>query len=219
MATYIRTNMQQPRGAPLNLCFYICAETSPEPTDKYATLSHGDCKAMNFFLPISNNNNKNNNRGVILVDFASTGVGLGMSDVAMLIHHAIRPEHLDNGGEMMLVDHYIDKLNDLLLLKQQQQQTHDVNDTTMNTTTRPIKQILCYYPKEIALWHYKLAVADYFRFFLGRFWKSATPESFEKKKYSKNTAFINRDRDSAFAFIKRVKKYVTEIEEVKKSII
>ena len=210
-----------------DLAEYICAETSPEPTDKYATLSHGDCKAMNFFLPISNNENKNNNRGVILIDFASTGVGLGMSDVAMLIHHAIRPEHLDDGGEMMLVDHYINKLNDLLLLKQQQQQqqqqqnqeeeTHDVNGTTMNTTTRPIKQSLCYYPKEIALWHYKLAVADYFRFFLGRFWKSATPESFEKKKYSKNTAFINRDRDAAFAFIKRVEKYVTEIEKVKQN--
>ncbi|OEU21134.1 hypothetical protein FRACYDRAFT_234761 [Fragilariopsis cylindrus CCMP1102] len=192
--------------------------------DNYATLSHGDCKAMNFFLPISNDENKDNNRGVILIDFASTGVGLGMSDVAMLIHHAIRPEHLDDGGEMMLVDHYINKLNDLLLLKQQQQQqqnqeeeTHDVNDTTMNTTTRPIKQSLCYYPKEIALWHYKLAVADYFRFFLGRFWKSATPESFEKRKYSKNTAFINRDRDAAFAFIKRVEKYMTEIEQVKQN--
>jgi len=67
----------------------------------------------------------------------------------------------------------------------------------------------------MALWHYKLAVVDYFRFFLGRFWKSATPESFEKKKHRKNIALINRDRDAALAFLQRARKYITEIEKVK----
>ncbi len=168
-----------------DLAEYICEETSPAPTDKYATLSHGDCKAMNCFLPLKGSSD----RGAILVDFASTGVGLGMSDVAMLINHAVRAKDLENGGEELLIDHYLNVLNQKLESKEQPQ-----------------------YPRETALWHYKIAAADYFRFFLGRFWKTATPESFEKKKDSKNTALINRDRDAALRFLGRAKGFVSEIE-------
>ena len=178
-----------------DLAEYICDETSPDPTDKYATLSHGDCKAMNCFLPIQKegqNGNDSVRRGAILVDFASTGVGLGMSDVAMLINHAVRAKDLDNGGEEMLIDHYLGVLNKKLEGSERNESLH--------------------YPREIALWHYKLAVADYFRFFLGRFWKTATPEAFEKKKDSKNTALINRDHDAALRFLGRAKIFVSEIE-------
>ena len=178
-----------------DLAEYICAETSPAPTDKYATLSHGDCKAMNCFLPIHKEGETENtsaHRGAILVDFASTGVGLGMSDVAMLINHAVRAKDLDNGGEEMLIDHYLEVLNKKLERSERKEKLH--------------------YPREVALWHYKLAAADYFRFFLGRFWKTATPESFEKKKDSKNTALINRDRDAALRFLGRAKTFVSEIE-------
>jgi len=170
-----------------DLAEYLCDETSPDPTDKYATLSHGDCKAMNCFLPIQGQ--AKNGRGAILVDFASTGVGLGMSDVAMLINHAVRAKDLDDGGEELLIDHYLDALNEKL-----ERSKHPK------------------YPREIAFWHYKIAAADYFRFFLGRFWKTATPESFEKKKDSKNTALINRDRDAALRFLGRAKTFVAEIE-------
>ena len=186
-----------------DLADYICEETSPGPTEKYATLSHGDCKAMNCFLPIHKEGQTNDgpaSRGAILVDFASTGVGLGMSDVAMLINHAVRPEHLENGGEAMLIDHYLDVLNKKLSLSKKTQAS-DAGDGT-----EPL------YPRDIALWHYKLAAADYFRFFLGRFWKTATPETFEKKKHSKNTALINRDRDAAIRFLGRAKTFVSEIE-------
>lgn len=182
-----------------SLAEYICTKTSPASSDLYATLCHGDFKAMNCFLPKkqqkessrseSSSNSNNNDRGVIVVDFASTGVGLGMSDVAMHIHHAVRPELLSNGGEEMLIDHYLTRLNERL--KQQQ---------------------LGPYPRDVALQHYRLAVADYFRFFLGRFWKSATRETFIQKKDSKNTALINRDVDAAMAFLERVEKYVTMIE-------
>jgi Ser/Thr protein kinase RdoA (MazF antagonist) len=178
-----------------DLAEYICDETSPTPTDKYATLSHGDCKAMNCFLPIHKKGQTDGgptHRGVILVDFASTGVGLGMSDVVMFINHAVRPEHLENGGEEMLIDHYLDVLDKKLSLG--------------GAREAPI------YPREIALWHYKLAAADYFRFFLGRFWITATPETFEKKKDSKNTALINRDREAALRFLGRVMTFVSEIE-------
>jgi hypothetical protein len=49
---------------------------------------------MNVFLPHDVVNGK-----TLLVDYASTGVGLGMSDVAMHLHHAVLPEDLANGGE------------------------------------------------------------------------------------------------------------------------
>ncbi|CAJ1953705.1 unnamed protein product [Cylindrotheca closterium] len=166
-----------------DLAEYISDEVSPGPTDRYATLSHGDFKAMNCFLP-----RESMARGVILVDFASTGVGLGMSDVAMHIHHAIKTEDLAKGGEEELFDHYLDQLNMQL---------------------GPDKA----YPKDVALRHYRLACADYFRFLLGRFWKSATPETFEKRKNSKNTVLMNRNLESAMAFLDRVEKHVTEIEK------
>jgi hypothetical protein len=171
------------------LAEYVCEETSPGPKDAYATISHGDFKSMNCFLP-KEGCEASQERGVIMVDFASIGVGLGMQDVAMHIHHAVRPVDLDNGGEMLLVNHYLSVLNERLQAKQ-------------SSST---------YPRDIALRHYRLAVVDYFRFFLGRFWKSATPESFVKKTSSKNTALINRDVDAAFAFLERVQKYMVGIE-------
>jgi hypothetical protein len=169
------------------LAEYISTEVSPGPNDPYATLAHGDFKSMNCFLP-KNSSTSSGSRGVVLVDFASTGVGLGMSDVAMHIHHAVRPADLENGGEEELLDHYLQTLDDLLGPS-------------------------CSYPHEVALRHYRLAVADYFRFFLGRFWKSATPESFETKKDSKNTALINRNVDAALAFLDRVEGYLKQIEK------
>ena len=69
------------------------------------------------------------------------------------------------------------------------------------------------YPRNVALRHYRLACADYFRFLLGRFWKSATPETFEKRKNSPNTVLMNRNIDSALAFLDRVERHVTEIEK------
>mmetsp|Transcript_24121 Transcript_24121/g.56852 ORF Transcript_24121/g.56852 Transcript_24121/m.56852 type:complete len:445 (+) Transcript_24121:98-1432(+) len=189
-----------------DLADYICEEVSPGPTEKYATLSHGDCKAMNCFLPIhkeGQTSDGSTSRGAILVDFASTGVGLGMSDVAMLINHAVRPENLENGGEAMLIDHYLDVLNKKLSVSKK---AHLPLDAGQGKETEPV------YSRETALWHYKLAVADYFRFFLGRFWKTATPETFEKKKHNKNTALINRDRDAAIRFLGRAKTFISEIE-------
>lgn len=172
------------------LAEYISEEVSPGATDAYATISHGDFKSMNCFLPGDDSTSK-----VKLVDFASTGVGLGMSDVAMHIHHAVLPEQLADGGEEMLVDHYL---------------------ATLNASLQSSKKLS--YPKEVAMRHYRLAVADYFRFFLGRFWKTATLESFAKKKDSKNTALINRNVDSALAFLDRADRYLGIIEIEKKAV-
>ena len=171
------------------LAEYISDEVSPGPNDPYATLSHGDFKSMNVFLPKQSlSATGNNDRGALLVDFASAGVGLGMSDVAMHISHAVTAANLANGGEQELFDYYLETLNSCLPESKK-------------------------YPKDVALRHYRLAVADYFRFFLGRFWKSATPSSFDKKKDSKNTALINRDAAAALAFLNRVIGHVREIQK------
>ena len=66
--------------------------------------------------------------------------------------------------------------------------------------------------------HYKLATIDYFRFILGRFWRSATPETFEMRKDSPNSTLVNRDAEAALAFVERVDRYLTEIEEERKSL-
>lgn len=165
-----------------DMALYISNELTPSPTDPYATLVHGDYKAMNVFLP------KDPNGDAIMIDFASTGVGLGMSDVAMHIIHAVRPP--DQKGDELL-DGYLESLHKKRL--------------QFNPNAVP-------YPRNVALRHYRLAYVDYFRFILGRFWRSASPETFEKKKKSKNTTLVNRDADAAVAFIANTDRYLTEFE-------
>lgn len=164
------------------MAHYISTELSPQPTDPFATVIHGDYKAMNVLLAKPESGAK-----AVLVDYASIGIGLGMSDVAMHLHHAVLPEDLDNGGEQELVDYYYQTLQASL-------PDHD-------------------YPKNVALRHYRLGVVDYFRFFLGRMWKTATHETMEQKKDNKNIALINRSVSSACAFVGRVDTYLTEIEK------
>ena len=162
----------------------ISLELSPQYNGKYATLVHGDYKAFNVFLP----KDLESDHKPLLVDFASTGIGLGVSDVAMLVHHAVLPENLANGGEEELVDHYLQTLQELL----------------------PEGQT---YPRDVALRQYRLGVCDYGRFVAGRFWKTATPETFEKRKDSPNTTLINRNVAAAMAFIDRMERYLAEFEK------
>ena len=161
---------------------YISQQLSPAPTDKYVTLIHGDYKAMNVLLPVDPTTNK-----AVLVDYASIGIGLGMSDVAMHLHHAVTPADLADGGEDGLVEYYCQTLRDAL-------PGHD-------------------YPTATALWHYQFACCDYFRFFLGRMWKTATHDTMQQKSDNKNTALINRSVASACAFVGRVDAYLAEIEQ------
>jgi len=156
----------------------VSREVTPSPDAKYATIIHGDYKAMNVMLGIAIST------PTIMIDMASASAGLGMSDVAMHIHHAVNPEDLDNGGEEELVEHYLQTLRDLG----------------------------CEYPHDVAWRHYKLCVIDYSRFFVSRMWKTATPDTMEQKKSNKNIANINRSVPSAMRFVKVVDKYLGEIE-------
>ena len=177
---------------------YISDEVSPKFTDDYATCVHGDFKAMNVFLPTDESGSED----AVLIDFASTGVGLGLSDVAMHVAHALRPQDLANGGEEALVDQY------LAALDAERRRTVKAEDLH---TYKP-------YPRDVAMRHYKLASVDYFRFILGRFWRSATPETFDKRKGSPNSTLVNRNAEAALAFVERVDRYLAEIEEKRKGV-
>lgn len=154
---------------------------SPTPTSPYATIIHGDYKAMNVFLP--RDPNSQNNSQALLVDFASVGLGLGTSDVAMHLHHALIPQDLDQHEEA-LVKHYWTEL------------------------AKPD------YSWETCWLHYKYSVVDYFRFFLGRFYKTATPSSMEKRASEPNINLVNRNIPAAMRFCKIVDQYLTEIEDI-----
>ena len=79
---------------------WVARELSPAPGDSFATLVHGDFKAMNVFLPVPAEAVDGVSGEAVLIDFASTGVGFGMADVAMHLQHAIAPTDLADGGEV-----------------------------------------------------------------------------------------------------------------------
>ena len=127
-----------------------------------------------------------------LIDFASTGVGLGMADVAMHLVHALVPSDLDGGGEEALIDGYLAAL----------------------AAARGVAAVeLAPYPRELALRHFRLATCDYGRFIMGRFWAAATPERFAAAAASPNVVLANRDLASALRFVERISTYLAEFEE------
>lgn len=170
---------------------YVSSELSPHVDDEHATIVHGDYKAMNVFLPNEADND------AIMIDFSCVGIGYGMSDVGMHIVHAVLPGDLEDGGEERLLEGYLRALE--------------------NAVNRNVKdgEEEWRYSRDVAMRHYRLACIDYLRFIMGRFWKSATPESFEKKKNSKNTTLINRNLEAAMAFIEKVDRYLEVFEKEK----
>ena len=110
------------------------------PTDRYATLVHGDFKAMNVMLPPPPGGGAPNDADVpMLIDFASCGVGLGMTDVAMLLAHSVAPATLAHGGQERLIEGYLAAL-----------------------AARGVRD----YARDVAMRHFHLATVDYARFVL-----------------------------------------------------
>jgi thiamine kinase-like enzyme len=164
---------------------YISSQLSPLPNGPFATVVHGDAKAMNIFL-FQDGDNKYMHLP-LLIDFASTGVGLGMSDVAMHITHALDPKHYSVEDE--LVFNYVTSFRDELP-----------------------QEVQYLYSDEIAKRHYRYAVVDYFRFILGRQWKGATMDVFKEREHDLNFAMVNRDLNAALLFIEKTNAYLQEIE-------
>ncbi|GAX23370.1 hypothetical protein FisN_15Lh087 [Fistulifera solaris] len=77
---------------------HVSDQLSVTPNSPFATLCHGDYKSMNVFLP----QNSDTTKAAVLVDFASVGIGLGVTDVAMHLHHCLVPTDLDT-SEIELV--------------------------------------------------------------------------------------------------------------------
>ncbi|GFH51310.1 hypothetical protein CTEN210_07786 [Chaetoceros tenuissimus] len=174
---------------------YVANELSPSPGDPYATVVHGDYKAMNIMFR-GNEDDFDGSKSLdeiptpLLIDFASTGVGLGMSDLAMHIAQIALPEDLENNDlEEKLVSHYYTCFE--------------------NALPEDMKSI---YSKDEALRHHRLATIDYFRFILGRQWKGVTQEIFAKRNKDTNFAMVNRNIEAAVKFAERTSAYLTEIE-------
>ena len=171
---------------------WVAKQLSAGAADSCATLVHGDFKAMNVFLPLPADGADGEAGAVaqqaMLIDFASTGVGYGMADVAMHLTHAILPADLADGGEERLLDGYLDALAE----------------------ARP--EGAAAYPRELALRHYQLGVVDYGRFVVGRFWTNPTAESFAAKADSPNSGLWNRRVDAALAFVERIDRCLAVFE-------
>jgi len=191
---------------------YISNQLSPSSNDRYATLVHGDLKAMNLFLPIADTETKPKNihhgTDAMIIDFASTGVGFGMSDISMLLIHSMRPSERN---EETLISYYLGELEHYYHLTR----TISSNVDATKEEEQQQKQH-CFFDKEIAMRHYRLGVVDYFRFVLGRFWKSASPKTFNDKRENKNVTFVNRDLDAAMALIDIVDSYLLGFEAEKR---
>ena len=113
----------------------------------------------------------------MLIDFASTGVGLGMCDVAMLLAHSVSPTTLANGGQERLLATYLDALR-----------AKGVVGYDTATATR----------------HFHLATVDYARFVVSRFWGGASAAAFARRAANPNVCLPNRDVQAALRFAERV---------------
>ena len=80
---------------------WVAAQISPSPDTAHATLIHGDFKDLNVFLPsqLQSPVAPQQDLEALLIDFASTGVGFGMSDVATLLSHSMVPDDLAGDGD------------------------------------------------------------------------------------------------------------------------
>uniref|UniRef100_A0A6S8A469 Uncharacterized protein n=1 Tax=Aplanochytrium stocchinoi TaxID=215587 RepID=A0A6S8A469_9STRA len=170
---------------------WVAKQLSVLPDQRHATLIHGDFKAMNVFLPAEHSNERDG----LLIDFASTGVGYGMSDVAMHLSHSVSPEVLANGGEERLIASYINALKKVY-------------------AERGAGMAMCEYPPSVASLHYKLGVVDYARFVLGRFWGNASPEVFLSKADKPNVTLVNRNAKAALAFVEKTHRCLLELEQL-----
>ncbi|KAH8053544.1 phosphotransferase-like protein [Aureococcus anophagefferens] len=126
----------------------------------------------------------------LLIDFASTGVGYGMADVAMHLAHAVFPLPAD--VEDGLIDGYLAALD-----------AYGIDGTEGSPY---------YYTRGAARHHYRLGVVDYARFVVGRFWGAASPETFAAKAANRNVALVHRNVDAALAFVAKVDAYLRLVE-------
>lgn len=161
---------------------FASEQVSPGPADRFATIVHGDFKGMNVFFPPDEAHERS---PAMLIDFASTGVGLGMCDVAMLLSHSVAPDTLAGGGQERLLGVYLDALAERGIVG---------------------------YDRTTATRHFHLATVDYARFVLSRFWGGASAAAFAKRAANPNVCLPNRDVAAAIRFVDRVDASLTALD-------
>ena len=163
------------------VAFWVAAQLTPSPSDAFATLIHGDAKAMNMFLPLEQGE-------ALAIDFQWTGVGYGLSDVAMHLPHSIDVGALRGGGEEKLVRWYHQELLKLL---------------GPESITFP------------EAWHlYRLAFVDYARMVLSIFLKDASPSNFEAKAENPNVGFVYRNVEASLHYVGMVDHHLSYVEQL-----
>lgn len=205
-------------GQRLKRCAAAIAERlAPKPDAPFATLIHGDLKAMNVMLPradavaadrttaqiageiLAAQDSAEETPGgqtaltpptdAMLIDFASCGVGVGMSDVAMFLAHSVSPETLAQGGRERLLRSYLYSLR------------------------RFGGKSLEGFTEEVAMRHYHLAHVDYARFVIGRFWPGANVEQLKARSANRNVTLPNRSVHAALAFIDQTDRSLATVEK------
>ena len=189
---------------------WVAGQLAVEPSDRFATLVHGDLKAMNLFLPAERPATASGAgeapAGVgetgtatdtgVAIDFASTGVGYGMADVAMFLSHSVAPDTLADGGEEALLRIYVAALAQGLRTRGRGgSDSHDCHHGDSNADASAAAGALqtggcgglSYGPGaggasgETLMRQYRMGVVDYGRFVVSRFWGDASPDVFLTK--------------------------------------
>ena len=172
-----------------NVAPWVASQLRASPHDDFATLVHGDFKAMNLFLPVDAAGQP------LLIDFQWTGVGYGMADVAMHLSHSVATEAvLSNEEDMVRMYHTV--LVNLL-------------------SQRGAAAAAEAFSFETAMHYYTLAFLDYARMVISCFFRDASPESFMARSGNPNVGFVYRNVEASLQYIQMVDRHLATMEVCK----
>ena len=167
---------------------WVASQLEASPYDNFATLVHGDYKAMNLFLPV------NEDGQPLLIDFQWTGVGFGMADVAMHLSHSVETESvLEHEEDLVRVYHSV-----LVGFLEQRGAVAAAQAFSFETA-----------------WHYyTLSFLDYARMVMSCFFRNASPESFRARGHNPNVGLVYRNVDASLQYIQVVDRHLSALEAV-----
>ena len=169
---------------------WVAEQLQPSPDKEFATLMHGDPKAMNMFLPAKDSSK------ALIIDFQWTGVGYGVADVAMHLPHSVHDSALRDGGEERLVKLYYDDLMKAL---------------ERRNLAKPRLEAFTFHKA----WHlYRLAFVDYARMVMCNFFKGASPEAFQAHAHNPNVGFVYRNVEASLHFVQTLDQHLQYVEQL-----
>eukprot|EP00438_Fugacium_kawagutii_P016041 Skav232580 [mRNA] locus=scaffold932:27205:28575:+ [translate_table: standard] len=173
------------------VAIWVAGQLQPSPEDDFATLMHGDPKAMNMFLPAGAS------ATALIIDFQWTGVGYGVADVAMHLPHSVHDSALRDGGEERLLKLYH---SDLLKALQKRQTIGKARLDAFSFDQA---------------WHfYRLAFVDYARMVMCNFFKGASPAAFQSRADKPNVGFVYRNVDASINYLQMLDRHLQYVEQL-----